>query len=662
MLNMQLRKCHLSLCVTVLFSALAMAQDPSQVALQASRAIQDRDYSKAEHLYAELARSVPHVPEIYSNLGLARYYQKEFKTAQQAFETARLLKPDLFVPNLFLGKIESESGRYTQALPLAEKAVGAQPEDKAARRLLGSVLVGLKREDQAIFQYQKLLEQDPRDVDSLYDLALVYLDRGRSAYEHLPKYPETGFSQLVVADHDAQKEGFREAAAGEYRRAIAASPSVPGLHVVLGNLLLKSEKWTLAEQAYQEELAVDPSSYEARFGLARISLREQHCDTAVHDLDEAVAIRPEFFDPLPDLAPDLSRADNRKSCSTLINSVGRHEEFGTALLLWDLAEVQGQTEQGTTWQSQAERERDEISRSFKAHARPYSSTIQTTVERRNLGVKYLQIKRYEEGLDILAPLLAKGAEDTQVNLLVARSLFSLERYSDLLKFLESTHLGNPEACYLRGTSCQRLALQLLNRIVEIDPQSARSHQLLASAYVAQQMFPDAAREYEAALKIQSHDPELYYALGNTYFKERSFQDAEEAYAHATDLNPLHAEARAMRGSALIELTRSEEALPLLREALQLNPDLISARAILGKALAETGHAAEAVQQLELAKSTDTDGSLHYQLASLYRKLGEAEKAKQALMASENIRRERQQAMAEGVLLPASERTGPQRDK
>jgi Flp pilus assembly protein TadD len=106
----------------------------------------------------------------------------------------------------------------------------------------------------------------------------------------------------------------------------------------------------------------------------------------------------------------------------------------------------------------------------------------------------------------------------------------------------------------------------------------------------------------------------------------------------------------------VQLARPQEAITQLRQALQLNPKLISAHAILGKALAEIGQLTEAAQQMELAKATDTDGSLHYQLSTVYRRLGEPEKANQALMESEKIRRDRRQAMGETVVLRASEQS------
>jgi tetratricopeptide (TPR) repeat protein len=654
MLNLELRRFYRALGAVLLYAALAAAEDPSQIAQQASNAMQAQDYPKAERLYAELAHSIPNVPEVFSNLGLARYYQKEFKTGQKAFESALRLNPNLFVPNFFLAKIDLGSGRYAQALPLAEKAIKAQPKDRSARRLVASILVGLKREDEAISEYQNLLESDPRDADSLYDLALVYLDLGKSAYMELLKYKQSGFVKFVSAEHDAQREGFQEVAVEEYRQAIAASPELPGLRVALGNLLLRSGKWQESEQAFQEELIGDPFSYEANFGLAVVSLRQQRCDGAVRFLDEAVAIRPEFFDPLPDLDAGFYATEIGNACRGLIKSASGHESFGTALLLSKLLQAEGQSEQAAAWQAQAEGDRDELIQKFKTQQA--SGTFATSVsaaERRSLGATYLQHKRYAEGLTVLSPLLANSSVDQQIDLLVARSFFALERYADLLKVLNCVHFDDPESYYLRGASCQRLALHMMNRLAEIDPQSARSHQLLASSFIAQQVLPEAVREYETALKIQPNDPELYYALGNTYFKQRNFLAAEAAYAHAINLNPLHAEARAMEGCALVELKRPDEAVPLLRQALQLDPGIVSAHAFLGKALAETGRDVEAVRQLELAKATDVDGSLHYQLATLYRKLGATEKARQELLASERIRQKRRQAMDEGVVLPAS---------
>src|SRR5438445_11737653 len=67
---------------------------------------------------------------------------------------------------------------------------------------------------------------------------------------------------------------------------------------------MAQKNWDGANRALPKELRLDPESYEARFQLARVALAQGPAEDALRKLDEAVRIRPEFFRPLPDLAPD----------------------------------------------------------------------------------------------------------------------------------------------------------------------------------------------------------------------------------------------------------------------------------------------------------------------------------------------------------------------
>src|SRR6266571_3477817 len=66
-------------------------------------------------------------------------------------------------------------------------------------------------------------------------------------------------------------------------------------------------------------------------------------------------------------------------------------------------------------------------------------------------------------------------------------------------------------------------------------------------------------------------------------------------------------------------------------------DFLNAEALLGRALAQLGRNKEAVSQLLKVAPADADGSIHFQLFKLYRKLGQEDKAKEALEAFEKIR-------------------------
>src|SRR5262249_21303415 len=144
---------------------------------------------------------------------------------------------------------------------------------------------------------------------------------------------------------------------------------------------------------------------------------------------------------------------------------------------------------------------------------------------------------------------------------------------------------------------------------------------------------------ETAVKSDPRNPELYWALGNAYFRQMHFDAASDAYRRAMELNPYDPRPYLMRGYALVQLQRADEAIAILRRALELDSSLLQAHAHMGKALAQAGQLEAAAAELELAGAADTDGRIHYQLSTLYRKLGKTEKATETLKLSQKIRQE-----------------------
>jgi tetratricopeptide (TPR) repeat protein len=151
-----------------------------------------------------------------------------------------------------------------------------------------------------------------------------------------------------------------------------------------------------------------------------------------------------------------------------------------------------------------------------------------------------------------------------------------------------------------------------------------------------QRFDDAAGEYEAAVKLEPQNQELHFQLGNTFFKRLQFSVALESFDRTLQLDPLNAEAYLMRGDVLVRLGEMQQALAPLNKSLELNPSLTRAHVLLGKVYGAQGNVDEALRHMEKGAVTDKDGSVHYQLSVLYRKLNEPEKAAAALRASQEL--------------------------
>ena len=110
------------------------------------------------------------------------------------------------------------------------------------------------------------------------------------------------------------------------------------------------------------------------------------------------------------------------------------------------------------------------------------------------------------------------------------------------------------------------------RGVREDPQSPECHERLGDLYFAVRQFPDAARFYQSAGKLQPNDGELFLKLTKT---QQSLGDLKQAYAaskQAALLMPENAEAVGEYGVYAAHFKNRVAAAEALRKAHSLLPD------------------------------------------------------------------------------------------
>jgi len=95
--------------------------------------------------------------------------------------------------------------------------------------------------------------------------------------------------------------------------------------------------------------------------------------------------------------------------------------------------------------------------------------------------------------------------------------------------------------------------------------------------------------------------------------------------------------------AMMERHPLAPAEPFLLKALNSKPQMLPhVHALLGQVYAEAGATQLAIDQFKLGLDTDLDGSLHYQLARLYRKLGDTKAADMAMEQMKVIKQQQRQ--------------------
>jgi tetratricopeptide (TPR) repeat protein len=166
------------------------------------------------------------------------------------------------------------------------------------------------------------------------------------------------------------------------------------------------------------------------------------------------------------------------------------------------------------------------------------------------------------------------------------------------------------------------------------------HVLKAQTWERLNQLQLAAQEYKAAIARQSNAANLHVLLGHLYWHWERYDDALSELQEALRLDPADPAANYLVGDSWVQQHEAQKALPYLVKALHLRPGLLNAEASLGRALSQLGRYQEAVSELLKVAPADADGSIHFQLFQLYKKLGREDKAKEALESFKRIRAQR----------------------
>lgn len=197
-------------------------------------------------------------------------------------------------------------------------------------------------------------------------------------------------------------------------------------------------------------------------------------------------------------------------------------------------------------------------------------------------------------------------------------------------------LKTPESFYWRARAYSRLAAAAFDRVGRL-PESVESWALMAELHQGQGRFVEAAKAWEAALRLEPADDgikqDLAAALHQAKDDERARKITEELLAKA----PASPELNFLMGEICLAQQQPEPAITHLMKASQADPGALPVRAALARALLAAGHATDAIPHLEAALSMDEDGSLHFQLVRAFQTAGDTAKAKAAMARYQELR-------------------------
>lgn len=165
---------------------------------------------------------------------------------------------------------------------------------------------------------------------------------------------------------------------------------------------------------------------------------------------------------------------------------------------------------------------------------------------------------------------------------------------------------------------------------QMNEEDVRVQKLYTEAKSAQASgdLSEAARRYEAIIRIAPRLGAAYNNLGSIYLQQREFRKAAQVLQKGLEINRDMPSASALLGIALYEMGEYSAAKPRLEVALRANPNDNNAEMYLANDLIHLGQFEKAAEHLQsLARRDPKNQEVWYLLGKVYMQLSQASLAK-----------------------------------
>ena len=501
-----------------------------------------------------------------------------------------------------------ELNELNEAIRALHKSLAIKPASANARLALGDALARSGRMEEARKQYEQQIKQTPTLADAWYKLGLAHsqISVDLSRTEVTPT--EKSLTEQLNAEELLAKGDTMNAARRLFRLA-HVTPVQPEVHADLGSALLALGYVRAAQDHFQHELVKNPESPQATLGLVETAALAGHWFEVSASLERLSLQQPHELTRLLEFPPaglvvqSWSAGQMNPPASFINSPVGK---------LWK------------SWMSDS----NVVVGLSGEHKTDTPACGQSWKD--SLPGVWLAEVCYSE----LIEQLTKGRSlPASARIKLTEAEFRLGKYDAALRSANQLRAANPRsglAIYWLSKAHDAIAEECFLKVGELNPDSARVHQMLAERYLKLSDYPKAKTEFESALGLAPASADLHLGLGKVLSRTSDWTSAEKELGTALELAPGSSFAHYELGHVYVQQSMWPQAIEQLRKVADDSTVLLSSRLDLAKAESEIGQTSEAVKDLLSVASLDQDGELYFRLAAVYRRLGDSARAQQAL--------------------------------
>jgi tetratricopeptide (TPR) repeat protein len=268
---------------------------------------------------------------------------------------ALLLSPEVFgqaskpaLPSADRAIKLAQHGHCEEAVPALKRASQTAPEKSTKRTaaFAGVRCAMLINQTGAAVDFLQMLNREfPGDPEVLYVSVHTYSDLSTRAAQQLAATAPNSVEGHKLDAEALEAQGKWDAAEKEYRQVLAQNPHLPGIHFLLGRLLLSktdasSTAGEEAKKEFQEELKIDPSNAGAEYVLGEMARQNSQWPEAIQHFSRATELDAGFGDAFLGLGTTLLSAKRYAEAIPPLQTAvkleprnpGAHYSLATALI------------------------------------------------------------------------------------------------------------------------------------------------------------------------------------------------------------------------------------------------------------------------------------------------------------------------------------------
>ncbi len=477
-------------------------------------------------------------------------------------------KEDLLRERTLAAESYLRLGYMDRALTELEQALQESPTSVPTRLNYALALQKLGRSQQAVAEYQRVLQVDPRNITALVRWHIAMITAIGTARS-------TTLEVLSRIRWQLRGEGQRkyEAVVRDYNQAEEASPNNADVHFALGQIHQQAGQFDKAIAAYQLAMRDSAVDVLARVSTSQCLLSQGKPEDAIQQLEQALqtvrrnttgsldlgtwAARPredgeEHQAPEVEISMLLAKAYGR---------IGKDEQRQAILR---------QVKQSTTYQDEVSSALAEIS----ARQGDIENALQEYVD---LVRHYRSKRQAENALSVLNEMVRLAPQDPRAHNELAEIYLNrglLEEAIAELRLLANIYqrqnrrelqgaalqrigniyaeAGNPEEAMTnlrRAVELMPNSMELLREVVGVCIQLGRSNEavqyqvVIARHYFETRQVKEAVAALQQLITIDRNNYEAYDLLGQTYQSVGEYEQASRVYRNLAKVSPENAIAR-----------------------------------------------------------------------------------------------------------------------